>query len=184
MKFSEMAKKRKTTYEYTNKKIKQGDINKILEAARWAPSCSNIQPWRFVVVLDKKRIESLMNLATYGVFHTNPPAVIAVLLDKDQWSNSEHRCIQNDCLGVYEAHLCAAMPALNICYQALDLGIDSCMLTPRPDEIHELLNLRNGDSVPLIIGLGYEKKGAFQKKRERRNLGEMLSYEYYGGKLK
>ena len=29
--------------------ISQGDLLALLEAARWAPSASNIQPWRFVI---------------------------------------------------------------------------------------------------------------------------------------
>ena len=32
----------------SGEKISDKDLMKLFEAARWAPSCSNIQPWRFV----------------------------------------------------------------------------------------------------------------------------------------
>ena len=74
--FFKLVKSRKTTYEFTDKKIKDADIKKILEAARWAPSCSNVQPWHFIVVKDKKRISDLMKLAFYGAFHSPPPGLL------------------------------------------------------------------------------------------------------------
>ena len=32
-----------------NKKVSQQDVNIYLEAARWAPSCFGVEPWRFIV---------------------------------------------------------------------------------------------------------------------------------------
>ncbi len=34
---------------YSNREINEVDLNTILEAAHWAPSSSNDQPWRFIV---------------------------------------------------------------------------------------------------------------------------------------
>ena len=36
---------------YTNEAIPEADLLTILEAAHWAPSASNVQPWRFVYAL-------------------------------------------------------------------------------------------------------------------------------------
>ena len=54
--FLALAKARKTVYEFTEKKVSEADLGKILEAARWAPSANNIQPWHFIVVEDKETI--------------------------------------------------------------------------------------------------------------------------------
>lgn len=42
-------------------------IVKILDAARWAPSAGNAQPWEFVVVEDRNTIENLARLYEYQI---------------------------------------------------------------------------------------------------------------------
>ncbi len=44
----------------------------------------------------------------------------------------------------------------------------------------DILKLGEKNSAPLIVGFGYEKKGAFQKKRERKKLNEIVFSEYFG----
>ncbi|MBU3896573.1 MAG: nitroreductase family protein [Nanoarchaeota archaeon] len=55
----EVIKERRTVRKYRKQNISDSDLNKILEAARYAPSAGNQQPWEFVVIrdeLNKKRI--------------------------------------------------------------------------------------------------------------------------------
>jgi nitroreductase len=86
--------------------IPDADLNKILDAGRWAPSASNSQPWTFVVIRDKAVMSKMaagvrdmvdrmipfaedeklaQKLAAYkGSFYTffeNAPMVIAVLVE-------------------------------------------------------------------------------------------------------
>ena len=56
-------------------------ITKILEAARWAPSSNNSQPWSFVVVRDRKTISKLMQTCHYGAFYYDPTVLVAVVLE-------------------------------------------------------------------------------------------------------
>jgi nitroreductase len=51
-------KERRSVRAYQNKPIPQEKLKLILEAARFAPSASNRQQWRFIVVQDPKRRES------------------------------------------------------------------------------------------------------------------------------
>ena len=179
--FLDLVLSRKTTYEFSDKKVTRANIKKILEAARWAPSCDNKQPWKFIIVRDKKTIGKLMQLASYGVFHTDPSLIIAIVLIKNCWEGT-HRCVKNDRIGIYEAHMCIAMSALSAVFEATDLGISSAILTPAQKEAFMALKLRGEDSIPVMIGLGYEKKGAYQKKRIRKSLKDITSYGYYGNK--
>ncbi len=71
------------------------------------------------------------------------------------------------------------MPALSMVFEAQELGINTAIITPEMDAISKLLKLRKGDSVPLVVAFGYEKKGAFQNKRERKPLKELVSYETF-----
>jgi nitroreductase len=42
---------------YTDQKVSEADLNQILEAARWAPSSNNLQPWRFYVAKTEAQLE-------------------------------------------------------------------------------------------------------------------------------
>jgi nitroreductase len=44
--------------------VSDEDIDKILEAARWAPSGMNFQPWEFIVVKDREKIDRILRLRT------------------------------------------------------------------------------------------------------------------------
>lgn len=46
----ELIAKRKSILSFSDKEIKDEDLKLLFEAARWAPSSYNAQPWRFVVV--------------------------------------------------------------------------------------------------------------------------------------
>lgn len=62
--FLELVKKRKMTRTFKPDPIPDECIEKILEAARWAPSARNAQPWEFIVVKDKdtrKRIFEILD---------------------------------------------------------------------------------------------------------------------------
>jgi len=50
--FLELARTRRTVRGYQKREVSREYIEKILEAARWAPSGGNSQPWEFVVVTD------------------------------------------------------------------------------------------------------------------------------------
>jgi len=45
-------KDRRSIREYTSREVPESVLNTILEAATWAPSAHNAQPWRFVVISD------------------------------------------------------------------------------------------------------------------------------------
>ena len=174
--FLSLAKSRKTTYEFSKKPVKESQLKNILEAGRWAPSCSNIQPWYFVVVKNKKTISKIMKIAYYGDFHTDPNILVVLLLRMDICTG-EHRCIKRERISILEGNLCVAMAAANMIFEATSLAIGSCILSPETKKVLRILNMQNEKSVPLMLGFGYEKKGAYQKIRERKNLTEIVTYK-------
>jgi len=52
-------KNRRSIRKYIDKAVSQKNIKQLIEAGRYAPSSHNSQPWRFVVVSDKKKIQGL-----------------------------------------------------------------------------------------------------------------------------
>jgi len=52
MSILDLFKNRRSVRDYSSKEVSNKVLFEILEAARWAPSAHNAQPWRFIVVRD------------------------------------------------------------------------------------------------------------------------------------
>ncbi len=59
----EIIKSRRSVRRYTDEPVTDEIIDKILEAARWAPTGENHQPWRLIVIRDPERRAKLERLA-------------------------------------------------------------------------------------------------------------------------
>jgi nitroreductase len=59
----EVVKNRRSIRKYKPDPIPQQKLECLIEAARWAPSGENAQPWRFVIVEDKEKIKALGSIA-------------------------------------------------------------------------------------------------------------------------
>lgn len=57
-------------------------IQKILEAARWAPSGGNIQPWKFIVVRDRILLDLLKKVSPG--YLGDAPLAIVICSDKER----------------------------------------------------------------------------------------------------
>ena len=62
---------------YLNKPVEQEKLDRILDAARLAPSGSNRQPWKFVVVRDPETRKKLVPACSNQEFVGQAPVVIA-----------------------------------------------------------------------------------------------------------
>ncbi len=52
--FLDLAKTRRSIRKFKSDPIPEGSIDRIIEAARWAPSGANSQPWEFVIITEQK----------------------------------------------------------------------------------------------------------------------------------
>ncbi|MBI5064610.1 nitroreductase family protein [Candidatus Woesearchaeota archaeon] len=177
--FLDLAKKRKTTYEFNSKTVSKSNLKKILEAARWAPSCDNTQPWHFIVVKNKEKISQLMSSAYFGAFHGDPPVIIAFILRSEICNGEKLQCVDENITGIVEGNLCISMAAISAVFEAEDLGINSALLTPIGEKAKGFLKIKKEDSVPIMVALGYKEKDAFQKERTRKSLKEISSEEVF-----
>lgn len=80
----EEIKERWSPRAFDNQKIEQADIMAILEAARYAPSCFNEQPWRFYVGDNEAKLNKLRNILTptNQVWANNAPVLILIASKK------------------------------------------------------------------------------------------------------
>ncbi|MFP5116317.1 nitroreductase family protein [Bacillaceae bacterium C204] len=87
---SEVIKERRSVRKYDSTyKISQEEINDMLKEATQAPSSSNLQPWRFIVIQDQEVKKELRTVANNQEQVETASAVIAVLGDKEMYKNVE-----------------------------------------------------------------------------------------------
>lgn len=81
MELSEAIQQRRSTREFLGRPVQQDQIEEILEAARLAPSATNRQPWRFVILQQEKEKELIAEAVTQ-TFVVNAPVVFVCCLDR------------------------------------------------------------------------------------------------------
>ncbi len=59
--FLQLVKSRRTIRRFKSAPVPDEYVDKIIEAARWAPSGFNLQPWEFVVIRDRKLKDTIVN---------------------------------------------------------------------------------------------------------------------------
>ena len=107
----EAIKTRRSVREFTDEKVDDKTIEKIIDAGRWAPSGLNNQAWRFIIVQNHDTKEALSGLTHYGLIIKNAPVLIVVFLDSEHLYDrtkdvqSIGACIQNMLLAIHSLGL-------------------------------------------------------------------------------
>jgi len=91
MDVSEAIQKRVTIRRWKPTPVEKEKIVKVLEAGRRAPSWGNVQPWRYVVVQDKARIEELAKVSGGQPHIRTAPVVIVCCGLAEAFSQKMHR---------------------------------------------------------------------------------------------
>lgn len=89
-KFLEVIKERRSVRHYDSTvKISREEMTEILELATLAPSSSNLQPWRFLVIDKPELKQKLLPIAYNQQQVVEASAVIAVLGDVESYKKAE-----------------------------------------------------------------------------------------------
>jgi nitroreductase len=169
-------KGRRSVRCYTKEPVSKEQIEAVLEAGVWAPTGMAREPWKFIIIEDKKLIKYVSDETKLLVqkmmpplaerFATeedivcyNAPVLVLICSEKNpQWSN----------LNLLDSVLAAQ----NMFLKAYEMGLGTCymgyvsFLNSKPDilkkigvpENHELM-------VPFILGHPKAKQGAGKRKK-------------------
>lgn len=151
MELLETIKNRRCIRKFKSKDVEEEKINKILEAANWAPSAGNLQARDFILVRNSEIKEKIAEAALYQNFINEAPVVIVVCANEKKSSykygsrGSELYCIQD-----------ATISAQNIMLTAYSLGLGSCWVGAFDENrIREILNIPEYVRPVAIIPIGY-----------------------------
>lgn len=167
----EAIKGRRSIRRYKPTPVEDGKIIECLEAARWAPSANNSQPWEFLVVKNLETRKKLAEIHRYGRFMAESPVVVVFIANparSDNW---------------YHGDVAAAVQ--NFLLAAYSLGLGTCWMgvlnTPFEEPIKKLLGIPDELRVLCTVSVGYPDE---KPSRSRRPLEEVTHWERYGSKAK
>ena len=162
----ELLKFRRSIRSFSDKKISRTDLEKLIDAARFAPTARNVQPWEFVVVTDKQKLSEFAQLAENGRFMVQAAACIAVFCADTKY---------------YLEDGCSATSSILL--SATALGIGSCWIAgdkkPYCEQVNTLLNAPLNMKLISLIALGYPQDKDCFKLVDKRPLKELLHWEKF-----
>jgi nitroreductase len=158
---------RRSVRKYKDTPVEDEKIEKCLEAARWAPSASNKQPWHFIVVQNEATRKALSDLHPYGRFMKESPVVIVVLCDPARHPNYY---MMDPCIATQNLLLAAHAQGLGTCWMGT-VGVNF------EDDMKQLLGIPEQLYILCCVSLGYP---AETPSSSRRPLSDMVSHEQYG----
>lgn len=169
MEVKEAILKRYSVRSYQDRPIPDEVLEELLEVARLAPSASNRQPWKLVVVKDRDLRERLAVAAKNQSFVAEAPVVLAIVaLDPERHMSCE--------VPAYAVDLAIVLDHITL--MATDLGLGSCWIgafsQPR---VKEVLKIPPEYKVAGLLPLGYPADTWREKKR--KDLTELYCYDSF-----
>jgi nitroreductase len=92
----EAIKRRRSIRKFKPDSLPEDAINQLLEAARLAPSGSNRQPWRFLVVTDAEERRQLREICRGQAFIEEAPLVFVCCADLTAYSQASRRAREQE----------------------------------------------------------------------------------------
>jgi len=164
MDFFETIKGRCSIREFENKTISDTDLAKIIDAARLAPTARKEEPWEFITVTDKEKLNELCALTPNGPFIKSCGACVVVLCKDTRYY------LEDGCAAVENILLAARALSIGSCWVAGDKK-DYC------DAVLKMFAVPAGYKLVALLALGYPKKGF--NPLEKRTLDQVWHKEKF-----
>ncbi|MGA2613558.1 MAG: nitroreductase family protein [Spirochaetia bacterium] len=172
---------RSSVRRYDARPVPDNAILSVIEAARFAPSASNGQPWRFIVVKGEQARGALSRWSFSGIFSRTrfaaaAPVIIALCAERAgvvelAKSLKDRAMYQLDC-GIAGEHLVL---------RAAELGLGTCWIG-----WFNRRGARRALGAPLsvrvvsLIAMGYPAQGQQGRKKVRKPLESILWLDAWG----
>jgi len=160
---------RRSIRRFTDEKVSKENLEKLLRAAMAAPSAKNGQPWEFIVVQDKEKIQAMSRLTPYARPLMQAPLGIVVCGNLEVNSYLEYCMI--DCAAATE----------NLLLEAHHLGLGGVWIGMYPmpanfEKFNELFTVPSHIQPLWMVAIGHPSdEGKYIEKYNE----EKIHYEDY-----
>ena len=202
MEFIDVLHSRRSIRKFKRTPVADELIKELLEAARLAPSGTNLQPWRFVVIKSEEKRRALLGHTVS--FVTKAPVVIACCVDLTTYNiHKPERVKELTKAGVFSGidlnftdsdkywrergamdmaaireyvSINCAVAVEHLVLRATDLGLGTCwVMMFDHDPVHKIIDLADNLFVLALIPVGYAEQSYLP--RPRLPLKELLIKE-------
>lgn len=191
MEFDKVIEKRRSTREFSSKKVKKEDVFKLLDSARLSPSAANRQPWHFVVLEGKikeqvanimeqqiKNVTDIFNSkeetthpynptnSVYGSIKVIKEVPIFILVfreNNDNWKEGDYLSI-----GSAVEH---------ICLKATDLGIATLWIRDVVYTRDKITKFLHKENLELVTGLAVGYSIEYPYERYKKKLEDIMEWK-------
>jgi nitroreductase len=173
MELEEAIKGRRSIRAFKSQHVPEGTVEKLINAARHAPSAGNSQPWEFIIVRNMKTKKKLARAAFNQAFVEEAPVVIIVCANETRSSVRYGKrgetlyCIQD-----------TAAATQNILLTAHSLGLATCWVGAFNEKaVKKAVEAPEGIRPVIIIPIGYPNKTPSH--RGKRPLNQIIHHEEF-----
>jgi len=181
MNFSELITLRQSVRKYQDRPVEEEKITQVLEAVRLSPSASNSQPWKVIIVNDpalKGAVAqaTFSTLVSFNQFVPQAPVLAVFTIQRPKLITQIGARLKDREFPLIDIGIAAE----HFCLQAAELGLGTCMLGWFDEEaIKDLLHIPAKMRIGLLIALGYTAEGYPLRKKIRKTMSEMCSFNRY-----
>jgi nitroreductase len=166
MDFFELIEKRYSVRAYQSRPVEEEKLQKVLNAARLAPTAANRQPFRFIVVKTEGRESELKRMYRPDWFTQAPLVICACAVPDEGWTRSDGK-------DYYDVDTTIAMDHLILA--AANLGLGTCWIAAfDPAATREILGLPNDIEPVALTPLGYPADEL--RPKHRKPLSDLVKY--------
>jgi len=169
----EAIKGRRSVRAFESQDVSLEIVKQLIDAARWAPSAGNIQPWEFIVVRNQETKSALAKAALNQTFIEEAPVVIVVCADENRSSygyglrGKTLYCLQD-----------TAAATQNILLAAYAFRLGTCWVGAfREELVREALKIPNGVRPIAIIPVGFPAESPSHP--NKRDINDIIHYEKF-----
>ena len=169
MDFYEIIRTRRSVRTFRKDPIPEEVLNRVLEAARVAPSGGNRQPWKFILVKDDTLRQKMISACNNQRFVADAPLIVVACGQKLPINRGGY-------MGEMSMLLDVAIAFTHLILAARAEGLGTCWIGAfKNDEIKKLLEVPDEYEVVAATPLGYPSEDVFTEPKNRKNLDEIVS---------
>ncbi len=143
----EVIRTRRSIRAYKRNSVEEDKLQRILDAAKLAPSAANRQPVHFIVVKNEEVKQKLKGAYSQRWFFTAPIIICACAITDKAWK-------RNDGKEYVDVDVTIAMDHLILA--AFAEGLGTCWIAAfKPDVVKEALNIPDNMEPLILTPLGY-----------------------------
>ncbi|MQY75903.1 MAG: nitroreductase [Clostridia bacterium] len=167
----DLIEKRKSIRSYKPQDVEEEKLNYILQAFRKAPSAKNLQPWKLIIVKDKKKISDLSIACNNQTFLSEAPILIVACAKED-----EAYGVMGGYMNSYPIDIALALEHLILA--ATEKGLGTCWIGAFKEKlVKDLLDVPANVRVVAITPVGYPAVEG--RTRGRKPISKIVCYDKY-----